>query len=457
MGKLKILVLGDGLLGSEIIKQTGCDYLSRKKDGFDITNTSSWNFSEYNILINCIANTDTYSNDRDSHWLVNYQFVYNLIEYCNSNNIKLVHISTEYLYTGSADEASENDVPVHCQNWYGYTKLLGDGLVQLLSKDYLICRCMHKPNPFLHKKAWVDQIGNFDYVDVISSMIINCVNIKLSGVFNIGTKIKSIYDLAIITNTDVRPILSPRYIPKNISMSVDKFNNIISGPFFSIAIPTYEYGGRGVEFLTYSFQKISEQTFKNFEVVISDHSLNTEIEELCNQWNDKFKIIYIKNNHGRGIISPNINTAMKNCNGKYIKILFQDDFLYNSSSLEFTYHFIIENDVRWMVTAFFHSDDGINMHSPLIPVWNDNIWTGNNSIGCPTGICIKNEDILFFDENLNWMMDVDFYKRMYDKYGEPSISDDFTVVNRTWGERLTDTITQDARVKEFRIMVEKYA
>jgi dTDP-4-dehydrorhamnose reductase len=56
----------------------------------------------------------------------------------------LVHISTDYLYSGSVSNASESDVPVHCNNWYGYTKLLADGLVQLESNNYLICRCTHK-------------------------------------------------------------------------------------------------------------------------------------------------------------------------------------------------------------------------------------------------------------------------------------------------------------------------
>jgi dTDP-4-dehydrorhamnose reductase len=57
--------------------------------------------------------------------------------------IKLVHLLT-YLYSGSVSNASESDVPVHCNNWYGYTKLLADGLVQLESNNYLICRCTHK-------------------------------------------------------------------------------------------------------------------------------------------------------------------------------------------------------------------------------------------------------------------------------------------------------------------------
>ena len=138
--ELKVLVLGDGLLGSELVKQTNWNFLSRKKDSFDIKNIDSFSkeMKEYNVIINCIANTDTYSDERESHWEANYVFVDKLIKFCNQNQIKLVHISTDYVYTSSVDNASEEDVPVHCNNWYGYTKLLSDGLVQLQSNDYLL-------------------------------------------------------------------------------------------------------------------------------------------------------------------------------------------------------------------------------------------------------------------------------------------------------------------------------
>ena len=36
------LILGDGLLGSELHKQTGWDYISRKKDGIDFTDIDSY-------------------------------------------------------------------------------------------------------------------------------------------------------------------------------------------------------------------------------------------------------------------------------------------------------------------------------------------------------------------------------------------------------------------------------
>mgnify|MGYP000172579894 CR=1 FL=1 len=172
----KILILGDGLLGSELIKQTNWGYYSRKKDNFDINKPLPPLFKNYNIIINCIANTNTYSNDKDSHWVTNYMFVDKLIDFCNLNNIKLIHISTDYLYTYSSNNASENDIPVHCNNWYGYTKLLADGLIQLRSNDYCIFRCTHKPTPFPYKEAWLNQLGNFDYVHVISNLIIKLIN-----------------------------------------------------------------------------------------------------------------------------------------------------------------------------------------------------------------------------------------------------------------------------------------
>ena len=137
---------------------------------------------QYSVIVNCIANTDTYSDDKESHWETNYVFVDNLIKFSNENKIKLVHISTDYIYTGSIENATEEDVPVHCNNWYGYTKLLSDGLVQLQSNDYLLIRCSHKPNPFPYEKAWNDLYGNFDYVDNITKKIVKLIKNNSIGV-----------------------------------------------------------------------------------------------------------------------------------------------------------------------------------------------------------------------------------------------------------------------------------
>ena len=457
MGELKPLILGDGLLGSEIQKQTGWDFVSRKSNNLDINNLLDLPRG-YDVIVNCIANTDTYSKDKDAHWHINYKFVSDLINYCNKNYIKLIHISTDYVYAGSVSNASEEDVPVHCNNWYGYTKLLGDGLVQLQANNYLVCRCTHKPKPFPYDGAWIDQIGNFDYVDKISSLIIEVIEAGSFGVYNIGTETKSMYELASLTN-DVSKTFTPEHVPKNQSMDISKMESSISHkPFFSIAIPTYGYNGKGAEFLDFSLDILHKQTFKDFEIVISDHSTDDTILDVVKKWGVILNIQYFRNENGRGVISPNINNAMLNCSGKYIKVLFQDDFLTDSKSLAIQRNFIKNNeDVEWFMTKFCHSNSGYDFYRIYDPVWNDKIWTGNNTMGCPSGMTLKNEDLIFFDEGLNWLMDVDYYKKMSLKHGPPKILNIITAVNRTWGARLTDTIPQSLKDKEFKMLSQRYA
>jgi len=235
--KNKVLILGDGLLGSEISNQTNWDCISRKKDGFDINDKSTYHimtsleygaiqYCKYDIIINCIAATDTYNENKNDHWNTNYKGAADLVDFCNRWNLKLVHISTDYIYSNSISNASEETVPVHCNNWYGYTKLLGDGYVQLKSNDYLIIRCTHKPNPFPYEAAWIDQVGNFDYVDKIAHMIINLVDKEASGIYNVGTDLKSMYELASKTS-NVYASIKPSHVPGNTSMNTTKLKSIL--------------------------------------------------------------------------------------------------------------------------------------------------------------------------------------------------------------------------------------
>jgi hypothetical protein len=219
-----IAILGDGILGSELAAQTGWNNISRAKDGFDITDNSTWDnlLIGFNCIINCIAYTDTYSHDFDLNWKVNVQGVKNLIDYCNHNNIKIVHISTDHIYSNSKPCASEKDVPVHLCTWYGYSKLIGDALVQLESKNYLICRESHKPFPFPYQKAWSDQFTNGDYVTTISGLIIKLILSGASGVYNVGTDIKTWADL-----TGSEPISKPEYTPDDITMDITKMNEFL--------------------------------------------------------------------------------------------------------------------------------------------------------------------------------------------------------------------------------------
>jgi len=226
---MKVIVLGKGKLGSEIIKQTGWDFLSRKEHEIDVHNFDEWKhkMDEYDVVVNCIANTDTYLDNRELHWFPNYEFVTFLVEYCDDNGKKLVHISTDYVYQNSVDDAKEEDEPSFEHTWYLYTKLLADEYLKLYSKNYLICRLSHKPYPFPYDSAWVDVITNADYTPVISELVIKLIKNGAEGLYNVGTERKTIYELAQRTNKDVKKIVSPPHVPKNISMNVSKMENFL--------------------------------------------------------------------------------------------------------------------------------------------------------------------------------------------------------------------------------------
>lgn len=239
----KVLILGDGLLGSEIQRQTGWDLISRKKDGFDITHPDSlekfvisWiddiHFGrmgyavEYDIILNCIAHTQTYSDDKNTHWDVNYKGVSYLVDFCNKFNIKLIHISTEFVYSNNPENSfpDEESLPHYSNNWYSYTKVLADEYIKLKSNNYLICRELHKPNPFIYPEVW-DVNTSGDTVDKIANLIITLINKDAQGVYNVGTGGKNLSELS--PNSKIIP--PPSYVPKDTRMNLTKLNQFLNG------------------------------------------------------------------------------------------------------------------------------------------------------------------------------------------------------------------------------------
>lgn len=231
-------------------------------------------------------------------------------------------------------------------------------------------------------------------------------------------------------------------------------------PFFSIAIPVWGIQGKGAEYLEHSFNIIAQQTFRDFELVISDHSEDDDIKNLCRYWKEEMPngILYLRNSNGRGKIAPNMNNAIRNSSGLFIKMLFQDDFLYDVDSLQVIYDSISENqDKDWFLTSCVHTDDCINLYDRMTPYYHDHIYAGINTISCPTVLTVRNDDNLpLFDESLNWLLDVEYYKRLYDTYGDPVIIDIVCAVNRNSQVRTTNILTEKQKQEETQRVIRMY-
>jgi len=113
---------------------------------------------------------------------------------CAQNDIRLVYISTDYVYNGKTGNYTETS-PIDPTNIYAWTKLGGECAVKCVS-NHLIIRTSFGTTTFPYTVAYDNQYTSKDYVDVIAPMILNAVNSKTIGVLNIGTDRKSMYEYA---------------------------------------------------------------------------------------------------------------------------------------------------------------------------------------------------------------------------------------------------------------------
>ena len=99
-------------------------------------------------------------------------------------------------------------------------------------------------------------------------------------------------------------------------------------PKVSICIPAYN----NVNEVKRLLESIFLQSFKNYEIILTDDSTNDEISELIEQ-SDWKKIRYIHNPKPLGHIF-NWNRALSEAKGEYVKIMFSDDWFTDADSLE---------------------------------------------------------------------------------------------------------------------------
>jgi hypothetical protein len=184
----------------------------------------------------------------------------------------------------------------------------------------------------------------------------------------------------------------------------------------SIVIPVYDKMKDGDFFLNRCLDSIKYQTCTDYEIVMT-HEGN----------------------------SPhNTNLGIKQAKGDLIKILHQDDYFTHKDSLKE----IIDNfKGDWLITGCSNN---------WYPVYTGDIHLGNNKLGSPSVLTIRNKLDMYFDEKLIWLFDCDFYKKMYNKYGEPTILMGDNVTIGEGNHQATNLITNTEKEKEVFIMRQRY-
>lgn len=225
----------------------------------------------------------------------------------------------------------------------------------------------------------------------------------------------------------------------------------------SIAIPCYEMAGRGAECLAYSLEKIALQSYANIEVVVSDHSVDCEVENTCADFHSKLNLIYIRNPKKRGQSSANHNSCIKYSSGEIIKFLCQDDYLFDDRAIEKIVPYF-QSGANWLVSSYIHTKDRVNFERRQDPSFNKNIHF-DNSIGTHSCLAVRNEALPYFDENLIWFMDCEYYRQLYNLWGLPVFLYDLTVVQFLWGGQVSNTLAAGEKLgkKELEYVLSKHS
>jgi glycosyltransferase involved in cell wall biosynthesis len=186
-------------------------------------------------------------------------------------------------------------------------------------------------------------------------------------------------------------------------------------PFISICIPAY----KNTEFLRRLLNSIAIQTFKDFEVIITDDSPDESLTEVIKKYQPQFKLQYYKNATALGT-PANWNLAISKASGEWIKVMHHDDWFAHEASLSLFAESAKSSDSKNILifSGFNEIKNNHQKNSYIISAVEKKLLKKSplnllkkNFIGHPSTTLIKNNISQWYDNNIKWVVDIEFYIR----------------------------------------------
>ncbi len=257
---MKVLVTGAlGQLGYDVIgelRERGHDYTAVDINEMDITDSEAVKktieLSNPDCVIHCAAYTavDAAEENKELCYKINVTGTENIINVCQENNIKLIFISTDYVFDGTGTNfhlPSDKRNPI---NTYGFSKYQSELMIEKRLAKYFIVRTSWvfgiNGNNFVKTMINLgktkdsisvvgDQIGSPTYTLDLARLLVDMAETEKYGIYHATNEgICSWYDFAceifrLVGNKKVSviPVSSSEYItkavrPKNSRMSKEK-------------------------------------------------------------------------------------------------------------------------------------------------------------------------------------------------------------------------------------------
>ncbi|MFA6981691.1 MAG: sugar nucleotide-binding protein [Patescibacteria group bacterium] len=215
---MKILVLGaNGLVGSRFVElnKEKYDFLTPQITEVDITRfdevTGYFKENRFDTVVNFSAYTDVAAAELQTDkkeepcWKTNVEGAENLDRICTETSRFLLHISTDAVFSGTADNKGpykESDrIETNLQNvsWYGFSKARGE---EHISSSNAILRISYPYRSYFEGKMdfartiyelyktnrlyplFNDQIITPSFIDEVSDTVSKILSAKLPGIFH---------------------------------------------------------------------------------------------------------------------------------------------------------------------------------------------------------------------------------------------------------------------------------
>lgn len=269
---VKVLVTGaNGQLGYDVVKELqkqNIECYGATRQDFDIVDFKATEefITNYmpDAVIHCAAYTavDKAEDEKGLCYLVNASATENIAEICKKINVKMLYISTDYVFDGTKDgfyEVSDMPNPI---NVYGKTKLLGEQAVQRILDKYFIVRISwvfgEYGNNFVKTmlrlgkerkeiRVVADQYGSPTYTADLAPLLVEMIQTDKYGIYHatnegVCTWAEFAEEIFKIAGMDVKVnyVTTPEYTtrakrPMNSRLSTEK---LIEKSYFKLPIYT---------------------------------------------------------------------------------------------------------------------------------------------------------------------------------------------------------------------------
>lgn len=163
---MRVLVTGaKGQLGYDVVNALVAreiEFVAVDRDEMDITSYTEVESvlvkENVDAVIHCAAYTavDSAEDNLELCRKVNIEGTWNIAKICKTLGMKMVYISTDYVFNGLNEEPWDTDSPRHPLNAYGQSKYEGELAVEELLEKYFIVRI-----------SWVFGINGKNFVDTM--------------------------------------------------------------------------------------------------------------------------------------------------------------------------------------------------------------------------------------------------------------------------------------------------